>query len=353
MSKVYHAIGFLKSCIQYNDMLVLHVEGIMSFCTQPFNRIEIYENGDVYNCCPPFINFYKIGNIFETSFDEIWNGNAVKELRKRILNSDFSLCSDLCNRKNQEEFCEKEYSEVVLEYPEEISISSDNSCNVKCRICRDTHYRTEYKKDLLDEEIEKIWLPILKNAKLLRFGCSGEPFASYKEKQIIKKAAEKYPELKFHFHTNGILANEKTLKGLNVYDRINTITVSLHSASRWTYNKIVRGGKYDKVLSNLNLYSKMKENGLLNNFRMIFVVYDENYKDIIKFAKMAGKYNATAEFWALREVKETKIGQNFEKHSIISKEHKKHKELIKILKNPILKKENIILYPELKQLMEE
>ena len=56
----------------------------MSFCEQPFNRIEIYENGDVFNCCPPFINHYSVGNIFNTPFDEIWNGEKQKELRKKI-----------------------------------------------------------------------------------------------------------------------------------------------------------------------------------------------------------------------------------------------------------------------------
>lgn len=321
------------------------------FCQHPFNRIEIYENGDVYNCCPPFINYYSIGNIFKTPFDKIWNGEKIIELRKKILNSDFSLCNDICNRKNQDETNYRNYAEYVSEFPEEISISSDNRCNVKCRICRDEFFCTNYDKAKIDEEIDNIWLPILKNAKLLRFGCSGEPFASYKEISLIKKAAQKYPNLKFHFHTNGILANEKLLKELNIYDRIDTITVSLHSSSRWTYNKIVVGGKYDKVMSNLKLYSTMKKENLINNFRMIFVVYSENYKDMIKFVKLATKLNATAEFWALRLVESTKIGENFDKYSIINKNHKSHKDFLKIINNPIFKRENVILYPEIKTLL--
>lgn len=44
------------------------------FCPQPFEQIEIYESGDVYTCCPDFINFYSIGNIFKQPFSEIWNG---------------------------------------------------------------------------------------------------------------------------------------------------------------------------------------------------------------------------------------------------------------------------------------
>ncbi len=322
----------------------------MSFCPQPFNRIEIYENGDVYNCCPPFISNYCIGNIYQNSFDEIWNGEKIQELRRKIINSDFSLCADICQRKMNEETRLPEYNEIMQKYPEEINVSSDNSCNVKCKICRDDCLRTEYNKDKLDEEIKNIWLPIFKDARIIRFGCSGEPFASYKESSLIKYTAEKYPDIKFHFHTNGILGNEKKLKDLKVYDKIDTITVSLHSASIWTYNKIVRGGNYFKVMQNIKLYSEMKKNGLLKHFRMIFVVYEDNYKEMEKFAKLALKYNAQAEFWALRKTNNTEVCTNYEKYSVVNKNHKHHKKLLKILENPIFDNENIILYPELKEL---
>lgn len=323
------------------------------FCSQPFNRIEIYENGDVFNCCPPFISYYSIGNIFNTPFEEIWNSEKAKDLRRKILKEDFSSCSDICCRKNNNEKNIKNYTEIVDELPEDISISSDNSCNVKCKICRDNVLIRNYDKTKIDDEIDNIWMPVLKNAKIVRFGCSGEPFASYKEISIIKKTVERYPNIKFHFHTNGILANEKLLKELNVYDKIDTITVSMHSASRWTYNRVVVGGKYDKVISNLKLYSKMKKANLIKNFRMIFVVYSENYKDMVKFAKLAKKYNATAEFWALRLVETTKIGQDYDNYSVINTSHKKHKDFIKVLRNPVFESENVILYPELKALLDK
>lgn len=324
----------------------------MLFCPQPFNRIEIFENGDVYNCCPEFIHFYKIGNIFKTPFDKIWNGEKVRKLRENILNSDFSMCNDICNRKNMEEECEYS-SEYVDKYPEEISISSDCACNVRCKICRDEHYTINYDKDNMENEIENIWLPIFKDAKILRLGCTGEPFASLKELTIIKKTVEKYPNLKFHFHTNGILGTEEKLKELKVYDKTDIITLSLHSATRWTYNKIVRNGNFDKVMKNIKLYSKMREENLLKTFRMVFVVFDENYKEMPKFVELAKKSNAIAEFWALRKMENTKLGRDFEKHSLTNPHHKHHKDLIKILKSPIFDSDNVILFPELKELREQ
>ncbi len=323
------------------------------FCNQPFNRIEIYGDGNVYNCCPPFIKNYCIGNIFKTPFNEIWNGDKVKYLRKKILEQDYSLCSDICNQKDNNENNILNYTETVEKYPEEISISSDSRCNVMCKICRDENFYTEYSKENLETEINNIWLPIFKDTKLLRFGCSGEPFSSYKETMIIKKTAEKYPDIKFHFHTNGILADEKLLKHLQVFDKIDTMTVSLHSAYFWTYNKIVRGGNWKRVKSNLKLYSKMKSENIIKNFRLIFCVYSENYKDMPAFVKLAKKYNAIAEFWALRLVENTHIGKHFDEYSVLNPNHKEYNKFVRLINQPLFKDTNVILYPELQKLIGE
>ena len=72
-----------------------------------------------------------------------------------------------------------------------------------------------------------------------------------------------------------------------------------------------------------------------------------------KFVKLAKKYNATAEFWALRKTENTEIGKNFDKYSLINKNHKKHKDFIKMLKNKIFDEDNVILYPELKELRQK
>ena len=70
-------------------------------CYQPFDEIEIYNSGRVYTCCPSFFKEdYYLGNIFEVdTFDEIWYSDKAIELRKRIIQNDFSLCNtDICNK---------------------------------------------------------------------------------------------------------------------------------------------------------------------------------------------------------------------------------------------------------------
>ena len=324
------------------------------FCSNPFTHAELYQNGDVYFCCPPFTDYFGIGNLYENSFDELWNGVRAKEFREKILKGDFSLCMDICDKKSSNCDINTGYTETVNEYPSYVTASIDNACNVMCTICRDKRYHVKYNKKEAEKEIETIWLPIFKNAKTIRFGCSGESFASYKEAMLIKKTAEKYPDVKFHIHTNGILGNEKVLKELNIYDRIEHLSVSVHAASKDTYKKIVRGGDFKKVLANLELYSKMKQEGRINDFRMVFCVYTENYKEMPDFAKMAAKYNSKAVFWGLRVTEKTKLGDNFDKYSVTNPGNKYHQDFLEVLKNPVFKElsDCIEIYPDIKKYME-
>ena len=66
-----------------------------NYCYKPFSEIEIYSSGEVYTCCPSYLpeNYY-IGNIFEVkTFDEIWYSDKAINLRKNILEKDFSICN--------------------------------------------------------------------------------------------------------------------------------------------------------------------------------------------------------------------------------------------------------------------
>ena len=326
----------------------------MPFCDQPFYRVEINTDGDVYTCCPSFLNI-SLGNIYKTPFDEIWNGDIAKNLRKNILSGEnLHMCSDLCYKKELSLNTVPSYNnEIINFYPLEIAISTDKTCNVKCIICRDSDTKIENQSENFDETINNILLPIFKDAKLVHFGIDGDPFSSKKECKLIKALAQKYPDIKYNLQSNGIIANEQFLKNLNVFNRIETMTVSIHAASWLTYNKIVKGGNWKRLLSNLSVYSNMKKQNIINNFKLIFCVFSENYKEMPKFVKLAQKYNAEAIFWTLRKNPKTNVGRNFSKYSVINPFHKKYNDLKRILKNPVFDSANVILHPDLKSLREK
>ena len=71
---------------------------------------------------------------------------------------------------------------------------------------------------------------------------------------------------------------------------------------------------------------------------------------MIDFAKLAQELDADVEFWAYRR-NDTNLSDNYDEISVVEKNNPLHKDLLKILENPIFNSKNITLYPEINKLM--
>lgn len=61
----------------------------VTYCKRPWSEIFVNWNGDVFPCsCIQAEEQYKMGNIFEQEFDEIWNGSKYIGARKELLGQD-------------------------------------------------------------------------------------------------------------------------------------------------------------------------------------------------------------------------------------------------------------------------
>ncbi|MBD3426547.1 MAG: radical SAM protein [Candidatus Omnitrophica bacterium] len=56
----------------------------LSKCSMPYQRMFIRNNGDVSPCCSTYGFQLPVGNVYESSIYEIWNGKRLSTLRKRI-----------------------------------------------------------------------------------------------------------------------------------------------------------------------------------------------------------------------------------------------------------------------------
>lgn len=326
-------------------------------CVAPFFTAEIFGGGDVFLCCPSYTKLNSIGNIFEQSWEEIWNNKEAIRFREKIKNGDYSECNqNFCN-PDFFPFCR----EVMYINPEKldfenpkariIKFSLDRSCNVACTICRDKLMcnndagRTEF----LNSQIEKVFLPIVKDAEILNFCGTGDPFSSKHIRNFVKIAAEKYPHLKFDFHTNGILCDERNLTELGVLNRLSTIQISLHSATKETYDKIVKHGNWEKLNSNLEFLSKKIEDGTLNELHMNFVVLSENFRDIPAFIELCKKYKAKTFLWQYRDIEGV---YDYDSVNVCSPLHRDHASFVKIINGIDTSDNDIFISPLLKKYTE-
>lgn len=299
------------------------------YCPNPYILAEIMPFGEVYPCSCGWIRGYSFGNIFKQSFDEIWNGERAKEFRQKLYDNDFSLCPGCQNLEILAEIQDKE-PKLISEPPERILLGLDEFCDVRCIFCRPNDYKInpnlipEDKKDKLLE----ILTPWLKNAKYVKTNAVGEVFASKISRDLIRDIANNFPNVKFEIITNGIQCTKENIEKLNLTDKISMITVSLHAWKEETYNKLVNGGNYKKVIENMKYLSELKKAGKIERFEIHFTVTSLNYKEIPDMLKFCRELDAKIRLLGLDCSRD--LEKLYKEINIQDRNHPEYNKLVKI-----------------------
>ncbi len=319
------------------------------FCKHPFHTIQIQNTGEVYCCCCYWTNFYSFGNIFEKSFDEIWNGEKAKEFRKQFIENNYKYCNlEVCDPYLQE--FEPDYT---ADYPKKVEFSYDRRCNVRCIFCRNEKNKEEeeynrQKEKRIEENFDRIFTPIIEKAEVVELNSAGELFASKHSIEIVKKIIKINPNIKFNIISNGILFNEENIEKLDLKTHLNNITISIHASTEKTYNKLVENGNFKALMTNIKYLSKLKKEGSLQHLQLNFVVTAINYKEMKSFVKLAKKLNAKAFF--INYHRQIDSDELMQKLDISLPTHQKYNSLVKLLKHPIFKEKCCVLNDYLKEL---
>lgn len=319
------------------------------YCKHPFYTIQIQNTGEVYCCCCYWTDFYSFGNIFEKSFDEIWNGEKAQAFRKQFIENNYKYCKlDLCEPFNQEF-----EPDLVSEYPKKIEFSYDRRCNVRCIFCRNEKNKEEeeynrQKEKRIEENFDRIFTPILKKVELVEMNSAGELFASKHSIEIVKKIIQINPKIEFNIISNGTLFTKEMIENLNLQNRLSSVIISIHAATEKTYNKLVEHGNFNALMKNLKYLSELKKQGKLRGLQLNFVVTSINYKEMKDFAKLAKELDARAFF--INYHRQIDSDELMNQLDISLTSHPKYNSLVKELSNPIFKEEYCIVNDYLKNL---
>lgn len=124
------------------------------FCMFPWMHLNVTPKGDIYPCCS---NSYTepFGNVKNTSLQEAFNNDKMKELRLNMLNEQKSKICEFCYKHEQaspfsfrnysKEYWDKDFDKLIPQtlpdgtMPEfkmkYYDIRFSNICNFKCRTC--------------------------------------------------------------------------------------------------------------------------------------------------------------------------------------------------------------------------
>lgn len=258
----------------------------MRICKRGLNMVQVYTpDGDVRLCAwLAMEGGGKIGSLKENSLYEIWHGAKAHEVRSKLANADYSICSiDNCPYLSNGTVEENRVEiDEIPEYPEELWLAYDNTCNYACPICFLDHSvsNKEERFDFIEDKIKDI-LPHLKG---ITANGQGELFAS---KHILKILSEWKPlapkeECWALLESNGSLFDEKHWKQIeNLGQYYLHVAITVMSLDEKTY-QICSGTRLpiSRIENNLRFIKGLRDKGIINHLELATVVQERNFRTL-------------------------------------------------------------------------
>ena len=196
-------------------------ESMTHFCWAPWKSMYVGFRGNVSVCC--FNKTHVIGKYPEQPIKEIWFGKKADEIRKSIVNGDFSLgcqgCHELIEAGNYSGLPAKNFDKLPSNknlYPSKIDFELSNECNLECVMCRgefSSAIRKNREKlppilsvydDAFILQLEE-FIPYLTHSHFL----GGEPFLIPICLNIWERMGKLNPAMRISIQTNGTILTER------------------------------------------------------------------------------------------------------------------------------------------------
>jgi MoaA/NifB/PqqE/SkfB family radical SAM enzyme len=258
---------------------------MLKFCSEPWDTISIFKNGNVYPClCPGWHTTPQlIGNIIDSPLQDIFSSAKVDHFRSKIIDQSFEFCNkfECSKRHNLSQVDNFDFINNYPKLPTTFNLLIDNNCNLKCASCRTKNiYSTEINptvKKILDNLVTAY--QNFDQRVLIFCDGTGDIFASSAYQEFFRR--DDLPEcFKFCLQTNGNLVTKNMDILEKIKHQIDIVIVSFDASCSKTY-KTIRGGNFDIVLDGV---AQMIKLGIKVSTQ--FVIQYENYLEILDYVNL-------------------------------------------------------------------
>src|SRR6266566_2352995 len=324
------------------------------FCLAPFKILSTGWKGSAHACaCPAWVPFPIENVLTAESADAVWNSDAAVEIRRSILDGDFSYCSrTLCSFITAQKLPRKDeiedpilrgyidhHTTTLPESASLVELNYDTTCNLACPSCRtEILVAKADEQDAYSRAKDRVILPLLKRAGSSYISGGGEAFASKHCRSILAGLNQReYPGLRLHLITNGQLLTPQTWNAFpDLAEVVGILSVSIDAARAESYEKLRRPGKWSTLMSNLEFIAGMRRSGQIRKFWINFVVQKENFREMLDFVELGARLGVD-KIWFQRVTNYGAYDEaTFADVDVTSPEHPEHAELLAILRNPLL-----------------
>lgn len=284
-------------------------------CLVPFERLEFHQTGIVTSCCPAYTREVMVGNMRRGSIESIWNGRAMRRLRRRLLLGDTrSVCRPNCPFLAREPIAfdalktwskrQKLLSEDLVggrtrltAPPGRLNLANSGNCNLRCIMCGSNSaappaphvWKT-------GENIQRYFDGDL----TLVLTGNGDPLARPDTRQMMMQFdSKRFPDVKFEILTNGLLWTAANWEKVR-HCRFGWLNISVDASCAATYEKIRRGGRWDVLMKNFEVIRAAFAAGHFFGVTINMTVMRSNYREIPAFVALADRLGFHVSFAPIR-----------------------------------------------------
>jgi len=173
-----------------------------------------------------------------------------------------------------------------------VRMDTINLCNLRCKMC---YYSFDYrrKREQMDLSLfRKIAAEVFPKTRFLYLSCATEPLMNKQFAEFVRITGQhKVPFTSFC--TNGQLLSEDVVAA-SIEAGLSEIIFSIDGATAATYEAIRRGGKWERLLANLELLVAMKRRAGTRTpaLRINFTCMDSNIRELPAMAAFAAERGA-------------------------------------------------------------
>jgi MoaA/NifB/PqqE/SkfB family radical SAM enzyme len=260
-----------------------------SFCIYPWINLRISTTGDIGPCC---MNNRSISNLAQTTIQEAYHSDIMKNLRHSFLTGEFpSSClscwqEESVGKASMRQRAKHKFREIYyrLDYQKEdinnlqlFDLNLGNTCNLGCKICNSKSSSTIAEQEYASGNISTIefqslkqsvkWadskefldqlLEVVQNIKYLDL-YGGEPLMSKTHFNFLKKLIDLdvAKNIKIDYNTNGTIYSEKFFSLWGHFKEIK-LSFSIDDIDNRFEDQRV-GAKWDQVCNNIKKYNSRR-----------------------------------------------------------------------------------------------
>lgn len=330
------------------------------FCAEPFNTLATGGGRlggplSFFACsCPGTLPYPLAFAKPNPTREQLWNGAEIQEIRRSILDGDFTYCSrkvcpyivhgTLPKRTDIRDPRLRDIIDnhrVVLDTPPvQVTLGHDPSCNLACPSCRTEVIAVKNEaRAAFDEASQKILLPLLEGSSAsVIISTDGDAFASKHYRKLIHSFdAVRHAQVTFALITNGLLLTRDEWESLGHVQRmVSCIGVSIDGARQETYENLRRPGKWSVINENMELLAELRREKKVPYLCLQFVVQRENFEEMAEFVTLGKHWGVDL----VRFIRLVNIGSydatKFEANDICDPRHPLFPRLLQMLRNPVL-----------------